>query len=304
MTAAKTVIVIAGPTAVGKTAVALAVAKHFNTEIISADSRQCYKELNIGVARPAPEELALVPHHFIASHSISQKITAAFFEQYALEKVHELFKNSDVVVLTGGTGLYIAAFCDGLDPVPQVPEAVHRQVIADYTQNGLPWLQQQLQQLDPLFFATGETANPQRLMRALEVFKATGVSIRTFRRGIKATRDFNIQKIALHLPKEQLHQNIESRVDAMVANRLIEEVKSLKEFQHYNALQTVGYKEIFAFLNGEMGREEAITQIKKNTKQYAKRQLTWFRKDAAYTWLPPQPEAVLSFLKNALQHSR
>jgi tRNA dimethylallyltransferase len=301
MTAAKTVIVIAGPTAVGKTAVALAVAQHFNTEIISADSRQCYKELDIGVARPSPEELALVPHHFIASHSISQKITAAYFEQYALETVHGLFKKKDVVVLTGGTGLYIKAFCEGLDAIPNVPETIRHQVVADYKQNGLPWLQQQVQQLDPLFFATGETSNPQRLMRALEVFKATGVSIRTFRRGIKATRDFHIKKFALHLPKEQLHQNIESRVDAMVGNGLIEEVTALQPYKHQNALQTVGYKEIFAFLSGAISRDEAIAQIKKNTKQYAKRQLTWCRKDAANTWLPPQPEVVLSFLKYAFQ---
>jgi tRNA dimethylallyltransferase len=296
MTRAKTVIVIAGPTAVGKTAVALAVAKHFNTEIISADSRQCYNELNIGVARPSPEELALVPHHFIASHSIHDKITAAYYEQYALEKVHGLLKKFDVMVLTGGTGLYIKAFCGGLDAIPEVPEAVHRQVIADYKHHGLRWLQQQVQQLDPLFFATGETANPQRLMRALEVHKATGVSILTFRRGIKARRDFNIQKIGLQLPKERLHQNIETRVDAMVANGLIEEVRALQPYQQYNALQTVGYKEVFAYLNTEISREEAIAQIKRNTKQYAKRQLTWFRKDAAYTWLPPQPGDVLAYL--------
>ena len=296
MTAAKTVIVIAGPTAVGKTAVAIAVAQHFKTEIISADSRQCYKELSIGVARPSPDELATVRHHFIASHSINEKITAAYFEQYALEKAHGLLKKRDVVVLTGGTGLYIKAFCEGLDAIPEVPETIHRQVAADYKQNGLQWLQQQVQRLDPLYFTTGETNNPHRLMRALEVFRATGVSIQQFKSGRKAERDFSIKKIALHLPKEQLHQNIENRVDAMVATGLIEEVKALQEYQNHNALQTVGYKEIFLYLQGQISREEAIGEIKKNTRQYAKRQLTWFRKDAAFTWLPPQPEAVLSYL--------
>jgi tRNA dimethylallyltransferase len=217
-----------------------------------------------------------------------------------LETVHGLLKKLDVVVLTGGTGLYIKAFCEGLDVIPEVPDAVHHQVINDYKQNGLAWLQQQVEQLDPLYASTGEMRNPHRLMRALEVIRATGVSIQQFKSGRKADRDFSILKIALQLPKEQLHRNIENRVDAMVAAGLIDEVKALQPFQHYNALQTVGYKELFAFLKGETGREEAIAQIKKNTKQYAKRQLTWFRKDASYTWLPPQPAAVLSFLQQHL----
>jgi tRNA dimethylallyltransferase len=293
----KTVVVIAGPTAVGKTGVAISVAKQLDTEIISADSRQCYRELNIGVARPTAEELAAVPHHFIASHSISEKVTAATFEQYALEKVHALFKKLDVVVMTGGTGLYLKAFCDGLDAIPEVPEALHQHIINGYKENGLAWLQQQVQQADPLFYAQGESQNPQRLMRALEVYQATGRSIESFKQGKTKPRDFRIIKTALQLPKERLHHNINTRVDAMINNGLIEEVKALLPYKSLNALQTVGYKEVFSYLDGALTREAAIALIKQNTRQYAKRQLTWFRKDAAYHWLAPDTEAIMKFLK-------
>ena len=296
MAFSKTVIVIAGPTAVGKTAVAVAVAKRLGTEIISADSRQCYKELDIGVARPSGEELAQVSHHFIATHSITEKVTAVVFEQYALKKAYELFKKFDTVVLTGGTGLYIKAFCEGLDAIPEVPAEVHQEVIDAYQQYGLAWLQQQVRQLDPLFYKHGEIQNPQRLMRALEVYKATGISIEEFKKGNKQSREFNIIKIALDLPKEMLHRNINTRVDAMIDKGLIAEVSSLISYKHLNALQTVGYKEIFAYLDGTSTKAEAIELIKKNTRQYAKRQLTWFRKDLDYTWFPPDAAAVLRFL--------
>jgi tRNA dimethylallyltransferase len=297
----KTVVVIAGPTAVGKTGVAIAVAKQLGTEIISADSRQCYRELNIGVARPSEEDLAAVPHHFIASHSVTEKVTAATFEQYALEKVYGLFKKSNVVVMTGGTGLYLKAFCDGLDTIPEVPEEVHQHVINSYKENGLWWLQQQVQQLDPLFYTGGEIQNPQRLMRALEVYQATGRSIETFKKGKTTPRDFRIIKTALQLPKESLHHNINLRVDAMIENGLIEEVKVLVPYKHHNALQTVGYKEIFCYLDGALTREAAIAAIKQNTRQYAKRQLTWFRKDAAYQWFSPDAESLIQFLKREVR---
>ena len=300
MCAKKTVLIIAGPTAVGKTAVAIAVAKVLNTEIISADSRQCYRELDIGVARPSAEELAQVPHHFIASYSVTEKVTAATFEQDALESVHGLFKKSDVVVMTGGTGLYLKAFCEGLDAIPEVPDAIHQQIISQYKEKGLAWLQQEVQAADPLFFMQGETANPARLMRALEVYCATGRSIQTFKSGIKAERGFEVIKTALELPKEQLYHNIYTRVDAMLANGLVGEVKSLLPYQHLNALQTVGYKEIFSYLNGDATLQVSVELIKQNTRQYAKRQLTWFRKDKSYHWFLPQPEAIIHFLKSSL----
>lgn len=285
MTSKKTVIIIAGPTAVGKTAVAIEVAQKLGTEIISADSRQCYKELNIGVARPSEEELAAVPHHFIASHSIHEKLNASVFEQYALAKAGEIFRQQDTIVMVGGTGLYIKAFCEGMDEVPEVANSIRQEIIASYNQKGLAWLQQEIQTLDPDFYKTAELQNPQRLMRALEVFKGTGKSILTFRKGRKARRDFDIVKLALELPKEELQHNINTRVDKMLEAGLLEEVRRLLPFQHLNALQTVGYRELFDFFNGEIGLPDAVQAIKKNTRQYAKRQMTWFRKDPAYQWM-------------------
>jgi len=281
----KSVIIIAGPTASGKTALAIQVAKHLKTEIISADSRQCYKELNIGVARPTPEELLSIRHHFIASHSIHEKVTAASFEQYALHKVNELFQDHDVVVMTGGTGLYIKAFIEGMDEIPDVPELIRNEIITSYNQNGLQWLQEQVQELDPIYFERGETKNPQRLMRALEVFKATGRSILSFQKKKVAKRDFSIVKIGIDISKEDLHRNINYRVDQMVEHGLREEVRSQIPYSHLNALQTVGYKELFDHFNGEISYDEAINEIKKNTRQYAKRQLTWFRKDEEWKWV-------------------
>ena len=295
----KTVIIIAGPTAVGKTSVAIEVAKHFQTEIISADSRQCYKELNIGVARPSENELKQVEHHFIASHSIHEKITAATFEKYALEKANEIFQNNDAAVMVGGTGLYIKAFCEGMDEIPEVPGVIRNEIANQYQQNGMEWLQQEVADLDPEFYKVGEIKNPQRLMRALEVFKATGRSILDYRKGEKAERNFGVIKIALQLPREKLHSNIESRVDKMMETGLLEEVRSLIPFQQLNAFQTVGYKELFDYFNGEIDLQASIALIKRNTKQYAKRQMTWFRKDIEYHWLHPDAAAVLEWLKNA-----
>ncbi len=297
----KNVIIIAGPTAVGKTAVAIQVAQHLGTEIISADSRQCYKELNIGVARPSAEELAAVRHYFIATHSIHQKVTAATFEQYALEKAAELFQQHDTVVMVGGTGLYIKAFCESMDVIPDVPEDIRNEIVENYYQYGLNWLQQQVQQLDPAFYAVGEIQNPHRLMRALEVYKATGHSILHFRKGTKASRPFRVIKIALELPKDQLRYSINTRVDRMMELHLREEVQSLIPYQHLNALQTVGYKELFDYFNGQTTLTDAVENIKKNTRQYAKRQLTWFRKDQEYTWWEPgQPDRIIQHIDSLL----
>ena len=292
----KTVIVIAGPTAVGKSGIGIEVAKHLNTEIISADSRQCYREMKIGVARPSDGQLSQVKHHFIASHSIHDKVNAAVFENYALEKASGLFKYNDYVVMVGGTGLYIKAFLEGMDPIPDVPEDIRNDITEQYFQYGLNWLQEQVKNNDPLFYRTGEIQNPQRLMRALEVVKATGRSIMDFRKGEKAKRDFNVQKIALELPKELLLRNINTRVDQMVEEGLVEEAQSLYKFRHLTALQTVGYKEIFDYLDDKITLAEAIEQIKVNTRQYAKRQLTWFKKDKEYQWLPPDENAVINSL--------
>ena len=296
----KTVIIIGGPTAVGKTAVSIAVAKHFGTEIISADSRQCYKELCIGVARPSEEELAAIPHHFIASHSIWQKVTAATFEDFALEKISELFQRNDTVVMVGGTGLYIKAFEEGMDPIPDVPNDLHEQMIEAYKQNGIEWLQNRVKERDPQFYEHGEIQNPQRLLRALEVVMVAGRSILSFRTGAKKERPFKVVKLALDLPREMLYQRINSRVEDMMQAGLLDEVRSLMPYQQLNALQTVGYKELFAYLNNEISINEAVESIKQNTRRYAKRQLTWFRKNETFHWLPPDTKVVTAFLQGHL----
>lgn len=281
----KTVIIICGPTAVGKTSIAIAIAKQFQAEIISADSRQCFKELKIGVARPSDEELKEVDHHFIASHSITENINAAFFEKFALQKVNELFEKYDIVVMVGGTGLYIKAFCEGLDEIPAIDESIRQKIIKNYKEQGLSWLQEEVKKKDPKFYRVGEIQNPQRIMRALEVIESAGQSILSFRSNKKVQRDFKIIKIGLELPKEELHANINSRVDKMISEGLVEEVRSLQGYRDVNALQTVGYSEIFKHLDGETSLATAIEEIKKNTRQYAKRQMTWFKKDKEVNWV-------------------
>jgi len=292
----KTVLIIAGPTAVGKTAVAIHAARQLNTEIISADSRQCYKELHIGVARPSAAELAAVPHHFIASHSIHEPVNAAGYEAYALDKLAGLFKKKDTVVMTGGTGLYIKAFCEGLDAIPAIPVEIRDRITASYETYGMNWLQQEVEQKDPLYFEKGENKNPQRLIRALEVIEATGQSILDFQRGSKTTRDFNIIKIALELPRDVLYNRINQRVDTMLQEGLEAEVRSLQPWQHLNALQTVGYAELFDYFNGKMTKEAAIDAIKTNTRRYAKRQLTWFKKEKETAWFEPGSVSLQEFI--------
>jgi tRNA dimethylallyltransferase len=285
-----TVIIIAGPTAVGKTSFAIDLAKHYQTEIISADSRQCYKEMKIGVARPSDEELAAVKHYFIASHSVADDLNAGSFEKYALAATDEIFQKNKVAIMVGGTGLYIKSFCEGIDPMPVVPDEVRKQVIEGYQQKGLIWLQKELQQKDPAFWEVAEQQNPQRLMRALEVLYATGQSIMVYRTAKKIERPFRIIKIGLELPKEELHNRIHQRVDQMMADGLVEEVQALVPYRSHNALQTVGYKEVFEHLDGNSSLEEAVTQIKTNTRHYAKRQMTWFKKDKEIKWMAPSVE--------------
>jgi tRNA dimethylallyltransferase len=301
----KAVIIICGPTAVGKTSVSIALAKYIHAEIISADSRQCFKELNIGVARPSDEELKEVTHHFIASHSITENINAAFFENYALQKVNELFRGHDAVVMAGGTGLYIKAFCEGLDEIPPIDDTIRKKIIKDYEMHGLGWLQEEVEKKDPEFYKVGEIQNPQRMMRALEVIESTGQSILSFRSNKKVKRDFRIVKIGLELPKEELHANISMRVDRMIDGGLVEEVRSLDGYRDVNALQTVGYSEIFEHLDGKISLETAIEEIKKNTRQYAKRQMTWFKKDKEIHWAnAKQRSEIVSMAQKLVQDER
>jgi tRNA dimethylallyltransferase len=282
-----TVIVICGPTAVGKTSFAIQLAEELNTEIISADSRQCYKELNIGVAKPSMEELQCVHHYFINSHSIHDDVNAGVFEEYALNAAHTIFRSHRTAVMVGGTGLYIKAFCEGIDEIPAIDKSIRQQVIDLYEAHGIKYLQNELAQKDAQFWKTAEQQNPQRLMRALEVLLSTGKSIRTFQKGKQEERPFNIIKIGLELPREQLYNQINMRVDHMIEQGLLEEVKTLLPDKNLNALQTVGYREIFGYLDGKINLGQAIDNIKTNTRHYAKRQLTWFKKDAAIEWVNP-----------------
>jgi len=299
----KTVIIIAGPTAVGKTSLAIQLAKHFNTEIISADSRQCFKELNIGVARPSTDELKQVKHHFIASHSIKEEINAASFEKFALDKINELFQKHDVVIMAGGTGLYIKAFCEGLDDIPAIDPKIREKIINGYEQNGLSWLQEQMRSKDPKFYEEGEIKNPQRLMRALEVMESTGQSILSFHKEKKQTRGFNIIKIGLELPKEDLYRNINERVDKMMNEGLLNEVHNLMPYKKLNALQTVGYSELIKHLDGKVSLEIAVELIKQNTRQYAKRQMTWFKKDKEVKWFSPlQADEMMGFIQSQIHY--
>lgn len=287
-----TVIIIAGPTAVGKTAAAIRLAQQLQTKIISADSRQCYRELNIGVAKPSPAELAAVHHYFIDSHSIREEVNASVFEELALQWTKEIFQESPFAVMVGGTGLYIKAFTEGLDAIPPVDPDTRLRLQQRYRQEGIAWLQQEVSRLDPAWFATGEIQNPHRLLRALEVRLTTGRSILEFRSPAPRQRPFRIRKIGLQLPKEELHRRIHDRIDAMIRQGLVEEVRSLLPWRRHNALQTVGYKEIFEHLDGKTSLEEAVTAIATNTRQYAKRQLTWFRKDPSIEWTDPEKNLI------------
>lgn len=281
-----TVFIIVGPTASGKTAMSLQLARHFNTAIISADSRQCFRELGVGVAKPTETELQQVKHYFINSHSIHDVVNAQVFENYALQAVNEIFATNKYAVMVGGTGLYIKAFCEGLDAIPDVEEKIRENIISLYKKNGLGWLQLQVQENDPDFWAEGETQNPQRLMRALEVKLATGRPIGSFQKKQPTQRPFKIVKIGIALNRDVLCNNIHQRVDGMMQNGLLDEARAMLPQRHINALQTVGYKELFSFFNGECTLPQAVEQIKRNTRHYAKRQLTWFKKDPTIAWQP------------------
>ncbi len=288
----KTCIIICGPTASGKTALSLQLARHFNTQIISADSRQCYRELNIGVAKPEAAELQEIPHHFINSHSITDEVNVADFEAYAMKAVTEIFREKNIAVMAGGTGLYMRAFCEGIDEIPAVPESLRNEIIEKYEQLGKEWLQHQIQEHDINFYTKGDITNPQRLMRALEVKLHTGRSIISYQLKSKKERSFKIIKLGLTLPRELLYERINSRVDTMIENGLENEVAQLQEFKELNALRTVGYTEFLNYFEAKKEQPDnpdliknTIELIKQNTRHYAKRQLTWFKKEKDIKWI-------------------
>lgn len=281
----KTVYVICGPTAVGKTAIAIALAQKLDTFIVSADSRQCYKEMTIGTAKPWQEELQQVKHYFIDEYSVVNDLTAADYENIALGYLNDIFQSHNTAVVSGGTGLYIKALCEGLDEMPPVDKAIIIEVQQQYEAHGMPWLQQAIREEDATFFSVAEVQNPARLLRALIFKRSTGESITNFRKGTTKQRDFNIIKIGLELPREVLYQRINARVDIMMQQGLLEEIKELYALRKLKNLQTVGYSELFDYIDGLYTLDEAIAKIKQNTRHYAKRQMTWFKKDKQVNWL-------------------
>ena len=280
----KNLIVIAGPTAIGKTSLSIKLAKKLKTEIISCDSRQFYKELSIGTAVPSEDELKKIQHHFIQNLSIKEGYNIGEFEKDAILKIESLFKKYNNVILVGGSGLYIDAVCKGIDILPDISKKIRENLNIQYKKNGLAWLQNEVKELDPEYFEYVDTKNPQRLMRSLETYTASGKKISSLHKKKDKKRDFNIIKIGLEIDRESLYRKINSRVDKMINNGLIEEAKDLIKYRHYNALNTVGYKELFDFLDGNSNLETAIEKIKQNTRRLAKRQITWFKRDKSINW--------------------
>ena len=294
----KTLIVIAGPTASGKTAAAIALAQHFNTAVVSADSRQFFREMSIGTAKPTETELAAAPHYFINSHSVTESFSVGDFERQCLDLLDDLFKKHDVVILAGGSGLYIKAITEGFDDLPTADTAIRDKLNAELAQNGIKSLQERLKSADPAYYSEVDINNPQRVIRALEVYESTGKPISSYRVANLNKRPFNIIKLGLDMPREKLYGRINQRVDNMVQDGLVDEVRSLIPYRHLNALNTVGYSELFDHFDGNTMLEAAIAAIKQNTRRFAKRQLTWFRKDKDIIWFDAgDPELIAKMLK-------
>lgn len=284
MSTTKKLIVLLGPTASGKTSLSIEIAQKLNTEILSCDSRQFYKELKIGAAPPSKEELAIVKHHFIHHLSINENYSIGQFEKDAIKKITELFKAHNYLLLVGGSGLYIDAICNGIDKIPNISNNVREKINNEYKKNGITWLQEKIKKIDPDFYKSADINNPQRLKRCYEVFHQTGKRFSTFHKKEKKKRNFEIIKIGIKTDREQLYKKINTRVDKMIKNGLVNEAELLKKFRKKNALNTVGYKELFNYFNQNIELDIAIEEIKKNTRRLAKRQLTWFRKDKNINW--------------------
>jgi tRNA dimethylallyltransferase len=295
-------VVVAGPTAVGKTSFAISLARLFCTEILSADSRQFYRDMHIGTAAPTETELAAVKHHFIQHLSVTDSYDMSKFEQDALALLDRLFEVHPVVVLVGGSGLYINAVCHGIDQLPDPDPEIRRELKNTLEQDGIAALQQELSGLDPVYAGQVDMENPVRLMRAIEICRATGVAYSALRTNKPKERNFRILKLGLELPREILYQRIDDRVDLMMESGLFDEALSLYNSRGMNALNTVGYKELFDHFEGLTSLEHAVEKIKTHSRRYAKRQLTWFRKDPGYAWFKPDEiEKVVEFIRQNMK---
>jgi len=298
----KYLIVVGGATATGKTALAIRLAQHFGTEILSADSRQFYREMSIGTAKPSAAELQAAPHHFIDSLSVTADFSVGDFEREALATLDRIFQEHDVAILVGGSGLFLQAVCEGLDYFPEVSVDTKKMVSEKVESLGLDWLQAELQRLDPVYYASVDRQNPARLRRALEVCYTSGQPFSSFLGQGKNERSFIPVYLLLDLPRNELYARIEERVDRMLAEGLEAEARSLLPYRHLSALRTVGYEEFFDYFDGNTTYQEAVDKIKQHSRNYAKRQATWFRKHGAWTaFRPEQWEEIIAFLKEGMK---
>jgi tRNA dimethylallyltransferase len=297
-------IVIGGATATGKTDLAIRLAQHFETEIVSADSRQFYQEISIGVAKPSEAELAAVKHHFINSLSVTKAYSVGDFEKQALAVLDSVFKTKNVAVMVGGSGLFINAVCQGLDTFPEVPETVRQSVEIDYQKSGIGALQEELKKCDPAYFATVDVQNPARLVRAIAVFRASGKPFSGFLKRTKNSRSFHPIYVLLDLPRAELYDRINLRIEKMMETGLLDEVKKMLPFRENQALQTVGYAELFDHLDGKYSLETAVEKIKQHTRNYAKRQVTWFKKHGDWTsFSPDQKVEIVNWIETQISKS-
>jgi tRNA dimethylallyltransferase len=300
----KTLIVLVGPTAVGKTDLCIEIARKLDTEIISADSRQIFRELKIGTAAPTPDQLKRVQHHFIGTRSVFEYYTAGMFEMEALEVIREIFTRKNQVLMTGGSGLYINAVCHGIDALPKADPGVRENLLEQYQKEGLPGIRQRLRMLDPDSYQQVDLKNPKRILKALEITLTTGKPYSSFLTRKRKDRPFHILKIGLTRDRQELYDRINRRVDQMIGEGLVEEARQFVGKKHLNALNTVGYKELFSYFNGDITFEEAIRLIKRNTRRYAKRQLTWFARDPEIHWYQPDQEnQIIGLIQNHIHTS-
>jgi tRNA dimethylallyltransferase len=298
----KYLIVLAGPTAVGKTALSIRLAKALNTVIISADSRQFFRELNVGTAKPNATELAAAEHYFVNSHSISEVYSAGDFERDVLHLLQSLFDKYDCVILTGGSGFYIKAITEGLDALPQPLPGLRESLVQELSELGLEALQKEVATVDPVFASSNEFVNPQRVVRALEVYKTTGKPISCYQQQGRNKRPFAQILIALDRDRKELYERIDRRMDIMLQDGLVEEAKELMPFRNHHALQTVGYKEVYGFLDGEYDAREMTRLLKQNSRRYAKRQLTWFRHQGDFRWFhPDELDEITAYIINRMK---
>ena len=292
-----TLIVITGPTAVGKTQLCLDIARHFDIPIINADSRQIYKELSIGTAKPSAEEQQQVKHYFVGTLSLQDYYSASLFETQVMELLGTLFQQSDYALMAGGSMMYIDAVCDGIDDIPTIDDETRATMKRRLAEEGLPKLCEELQRLDPEYYAIVDRQNPKRVVHALEICTMTGRTYTSFRKRDKKERPFRIVKIGLNREREELYQRINARVDKMMQQGLLKEAEQVYPLRHLNALNTVGYKELFEYFNGRWSLEEAVERIKGNTRRYARKQLTWYKKDPQIRWFhPDQKKEIIDYI--------